>query len=193
MRLQLLLPLLLVLACKNKSHQEAKATQLTTPSTKADTTEIVSSNRFEKFKSADYKIHTRQTIGDYTISIWQNRATEEPPYFLMIENKSTRRKDTLQLTNISTLQDRKVEMDDLTKKVALPPLTLARQLHYYRLLKRLHHEHRSPRHLVHRLRHANYRHASHLSGISFRQKDLSHALAWHPSSYRYFLLPTATD
>ncbi|HVV04970.1 MAG TPA: hypothetical protein VHC96_12150 [Puia sp.] len=125
MRLQFLVPLVLILACKNKSQQDVNAANLTTPSTKADTTALVSSNRFEKFKSADYKIHTRQTIGDYTISIWQERSNDEPPYFLLMENRSTHRKDTLQLANISTLQERKVEMVDLTKAVALPPLTLA--------------------------------------------------------------------
>lgn len=125
MRLLILFPLSFLIACQSNNHRQASESQTKNSSPKVDTTESSNRNRFEKFNLANYRIHTQKIIGNYSISLWQDLSNNGDSPFLLINDTLTHKKDTLELSDISDLQERKVDIEDITKSVGFRQLTLS--------------------------------------------------------------------
>jgi hypothetical protein len=119
MRLIILVTLSCLLACKGDQHHGNSDTSAKPLAVAEDTTQTPSNSSSETKAWADYKINTRTNLGDYEITIWVDTASIE----LVVANKLTHKKDTLQL-EMSGLSDRPVDIKDLTQDIGSPRLTL---------------------------------------------------------------------
>ncbi len=91
-----------------------------------DTTKTALPNGLAKIDWTKYKIHTRKTLGAYKISLWRNDSNlSYCSPLLLINNSFTHKKDTLPLSYITDLQDRHVDIVDLTQKVGFHQLTVS--------------------------------------------------------------------
>jgi hypothetical protein len=125
MRLFIVVTAFCLFACKgNQQHKvpDAKAPDTSAKPTPIvlDTPETSSAKVAEKIDSANYKISTRKTLGNYEISIWGNEGSTQ----LIVDNKLTHKKDTLQLDGISGWSGRPIDIKDITQSVGIGRLTI---------------------------------------------------------------------
>ncbi|MDP4245344.1 MAG: hypothetical protein Q8932_05805 [Bacteroidota bacterium] len=132
MRLLILVLFSLLLACRNNPHSQVTPAQTKDLPARgdtagSDTTRAATGGGGEgRFDTADYTLHTRTLLHEYSVSLWQCAAAIHSacPPVLVIRNTRTQRGDTLALTQISDLQGRHADFEDITRTAGFRQLTL---------------------------------------------------------------------